>query len=85
MALELPQRPLPIGIEQNHAHALVCPHCGEKEVPMLHLREVETSGENARLQFSCENCGGWSWLEFDQHKGQTLVSWNELTELKGHF
>ena len=89
MALELPKRPLPAEVKQTLGHALVCPRCGEKEVPMLHLKKVETSGENARLQFSCENCGGWSWLEF-QHKGQTLVSWNtvtqsELAELKGYF
>ena len=57
---------------------------------MLHLLKVETHGENARLLFFCENCGGHSRLEFDQHKGQTLVSWNtvtqsELAELKGYY
>jgi predicted RNA-binding Zn-ribbon protein involved in translation (DUF1610 family) len=75
MAIELPKRPLPAEVEQTNGHALVCPRCGEKQVPMLYLLEVDASEENARLLFLCENCGGESWLEFEQHKGQTLVSW----------
>ena len=90
MAIELPKRPLPAEVEQTLGHALVCPRCGEKEVPMLHLLKVETYEENARLLFFCEHCGGHSRLEFEQHKGQTLVSWdkvteNELAELKGYY
>lgn len=47
---------------------------------MHHLLKVDAYEENARLLFYCESGGGHSWLEFEQHKGQTLVSWNKATE-----
>ena len=67
-------------MEQSHEHALACPYCGEEKVPMHHLLKVDAYEENARLLFYCESGGGHSWLEFEQHKGQTLVSWNKATE-----
>ena len=71
---------LPVGLrtemQHSHGHALICPHCNEKETPMLHLQKVETLGEDARLEFSCENCGQLAWLDWQQYKGQTLVGWD---------
>lgn len=37
--------------------------------------------DDVRIEFGCEFCGRLLWLEFKQHKGQTLVSWRDQGEL----
>lgn len=43
---------------------------------MLHLQKVETLGEDARLEFSCENCEQLAWLDWQHYNGQTLAGWD---------
>ena len=65
---------------RTHAyeHALGCPKCKPYQASdpsYLHLQKVSHQEESVSLLYSCEICGGESWLHLEQHKGNTLVYW----------